>query len=87
MGVVPWEGASLTEDEKQDLFEAIIVDDVAVQEIVDRERQVWRLSPDRNPVRLRKEVQRRYKIALERGTIGGPSEFVPPAEEGTIDAV
>ena len=77
MGIIPWEGKKLTEDEKQELFEKIVVDETAVKEVVDRERQIWHLSPDRNPIRLRKLVQKRYDIAIKAGRFS-PSDIAPP---------
>jgi hypothetical protein len=84
MDIVPWEGKKLTEDERQDLFEKIVVDEIAVKEIVDRERQLWHLSPDRNPKRLRKEVQRRYIIAINSGRIGAGTLPIPAEEPAAL---
>jgi hypothetical protein len=72
LGIRPWEGPELTPDESMRAFAEIVDDPVAWAKLVEAERQLFHLTPDRVPKRLWREATAMFEKMKTKG--------VPPEE-------
>ena len=77
LGVRPWEAPTLTAEESLEAFRAIVDDPEAWTQLIDAERQLFHLTPDRAPRRLIAEARQMYKRMQTMGrTEEAPTEDV-----------
>jgi len=79
LGVRPWEGAEMTPEESLAAFAEIVDDPQAWTQLIDAERQLYHLTPDRAPKRLIQEASAMYEKLQKNGR---PAPLPETEEEG-----